>query len=433
MRRGPQRQGVAGGAEVSIDQGSRNVQFNLPLAEQGFIGALLLRPALTGEVASQLLPEDLLTPRVKHIYLAMLSLWDRGIEPTVETIVDALRDAGTLDVVGGRVELGTLIAHADSTYPSKYVPAILEHALRRKVNTRLRQALETNADPKVTAVDALDNARELLADIEVPLDCPSEAVPMPTFCAGEDTYDWLVPGLIERGDRLLIVAAEGAGKSMLARQMAVCCAIGVHPFGGHPYEPIRVLLLDLENPVSLGRRKLRPMYETARKLRPQGDHSNLSVICRPGGLDVTRRADSRWLSVQLERAKPDLVVLGPLYKLSSGDDNWERGAARVTALLDDLRDRMNFGLIMETHAPQSLGGHRHLRPVGSSMWLRWPEFIVTFAALETDPNKVAVSLTKGRDERNWPRFLGRGGAWPWTPCGEQGPIDSSLFPPEEDF
>lgn len=412
---------------MTIDQASRDLGFELPLAEQGFIGALLLRPSLTGEFSAQVQPEDFLSPRVRHIYAAMLALWDRGFEPTEETILDSLRLAGVLEQIGGRSELGALMASTGSTYPSKYLPAILEHSLRRRVNMRLRQALEVNADPTVRAPDALDHARELLTDIDVPMESPSEAIPLPEFCAGEDTYDWLVPNLIERGDRLLIVAAEGAGKSVLSRQIAVCCSIGVHPFGGPSMDPVRVLFLDLENPVSLGRRKMRPMYQTAQRLRPQSDLTNLSIICRPSGIDVTTRSDARWLSAQLTHAKPDLVVMGPLYKLASGDDNWERGAAKVTDLLDDLRNRLNFGLVMETHAPQGVGASRHLRPVGSSLWLRWPEFILTFAALETDPSKVAVSITKGRDERHWPAFLGRNGTWPWTPCSEQGPVQEDLW------
>lgn len=417
---------------MTIDQ-SRNLSFDLPLAEQGFIGALLVRPGLTGEVGGQVSPEDFLTPRVKHVYSAMLSLWARGIEPTTETIVDTLRAAEVLDLVGGRAELGALIAHADSTYPAKYISAILEHSLRRKINTRLRQALELNADPHVSPVDALDSAKEMLTDIDVPLDCPSEAIDLPTFCAGEDTYDYLVPDLIERGDRILIVAAEGGGKTVLTRQLAVCAAIGVHPFGGVSCEPLRVLMIDLENPPALVRRKLRPMYDTARRLRPYGPHENLTVLCKPGGIDVTKRADARWLSVQLAHTKPDLVVLGPLYKLYSTDDNWEKGARTVTLLLDDLRARMNFGLIMETHAPQAMGGTRHLRPVGSSLWLRWPEFIVTFAPTEKRADIIKVSKSKSRDERYWPNFLRREGPnWPWTPCRDPDTTDAAFLPWTDD-
>ncbi len=408
-----------------------------PMAEQGFVGALLLSPMMTGEMLKVVSVDDLTDSLSRQTYGAMTALWNRGIGLTLESIADEMDKRGKPPPNWGTTgsELLTLQARTSWINPASYVAAIHEHSLRRRVVLRCRQAQEIAIDPDVPAQDALDQAKELFATVDVPMDSENESVSMPEFCAGQDEWDWLVPDLIERGDRLLIVAAEGQGKSMLARQMAVCCAIGVHPFGGHSYDPMRVLILDLENPVTLGRRKLRPMYATARRLRPQADHSNLLVICKPGGIDVTRRSDARWLSSQLTHTKPDLVVLGPLYKLASGDDNWERGAARVTALLDDLRDRMNFGLVMETHAPQGVGGSRSLRPVGSSMWLRWPEFILTFAPLETDPEKVRVSITKGRDERNWPTFLGRGrgGDWPWMPCGEQGPIDRAVAPADEEF
>ena len=35
------------------------------------------------------------------------------------------------------------------------------------------------------------------------------------------SYDWVIPNLLERGDRVIIVAEEGAGKTTLARQVAL--------------------------------------------------------------------------------------------------------------------------------------------------------------------------------------------------------------------
>lgn len=402
---------------MTIDQ-TQPRAYDLPTAEYGFIGALLIRPSLTGEAAAKVQPEDLLSPKVKNIYVAMLNLWGRGIEPTNETIVDELTVLGRLDAIGGKGEIGLVVSAASSTYPDKYIPAILKHSYRRRLTLGLRESLEIASDPAQEPEDAHGLALERLTTIEVPNEAPSEAVDLPTFCAGEDAYDWLIPHLVERGDRVLVVATEGGGKTMLTRQLSVCAAIGVHPFGGEPFDPMRVLMVDLENPPPLARRKLRPMYNSARRLRPYGDHTNLSILCKPGGIDVTRRADARWLTAQLTHARPDLVVLGPLYKLFGSDDNWEKGARTVTAILDDLRERLNFGLVMETHAPQSPGsGQRHLRPVGSSLWLRWPEFIVTFAPLEASPDVIKVSVSKGRDERYWPHYLKREGPlWPWTPC-----------------
>ncbi len=41
--------------------------------------------------------------------------------------------------------------------------------------------------------------------------------------------DWVIPALLRRGDRLLITAGEGDGKSVLCAQIAVCAAAGLHP------------------------------------------------------------------------------------------------------------------------------------------------------------------------------------------------------------
>ena len=286
------------------------------------------------------------------------------------------------------------------------------------------------ADRDVTAEDALGSVKDLLASIDVRSTMENEAVPAPPFIEGEDSFNWLVPGLIERGDRILVVAGEGGGKSMMLRQIATACAFGIHPFKSLFIAPMRVLLVDLENPVPLVRRKLRPMYHLARGMQPMADPTMMSVLCKPGGIDVTKRVDARWLTAQLTAAKPDLLVLGPLYKLFTTDDKWEQGARAVTTILDDLRTRLDFALILETHAPQGMGGaHRQLRPIGSTLWMRWPDFGISFCPNDKKPEIVKVTTWKGRDERNWPRFLTRGGDWPWTPCmdpdsasGKRGPL-----------
>ena len=49
--------------------------------------------------------------------------------------------------------------------------------------------------------------------------------------------DWVIPALLERGDRLIWTGFEGLGKSVITRQLAVCAAAGVHPFTGEPITP----------------------------------------------------------------------------------------------------------------------------------------------------------------------------------------------------
>ena len=62
------------------------------------------------------------------------------------------------------------------------------------------------------------------------------------------SYDWVIPNVLERQERVIVVAAEGAGKTTLARQVALMSASGIHPFRRDAMKPARTLMIDLENP-----------------------------------------------------------------------------------------------------------------------------------------------------------------------------------------
>ncbi len=401
--------------------------WSIQVSERGMVGAILIRPAQVGEAAAQVGVEDMADMHVRWVYAAMLALWHRGIEPHCHAVEDELRANDRYDGLPSGF-LTTLMADAPVNQADRYVRVILDAALRRRLALVGKTITTVASDPATEVGDALDQAKEMVGSLRVPSSAPSEEIDLPTFCDGEDSFDWLIPLLIERGDRILVVAAEAAGKSFLLRQIAVCSAFGIHPFTGRVGQAMRVVLLDFENPVSLVRRKIRPIYHKARIVAPLADPKMMGVVCKPGGIDVTLPSDASWLASQLTAAKPDLVVAGPLYKMFSADDKWEQGARTVTTLLDDLRTRLGFALVLETHAPQSFGGHRHLRPIGSSLWLRWPEFCLSFAPTDTNPNVVQLTVGKGRDERPWPKFLERGGEWPWSPCGDPNPKAKPAVP-----
>lgn len=218
--------------------------------------------------------------------------------------------------------------------------------------------------------------------------------------------DWLVPGLIERQDRLIVTGGEGHGKSTLLRQIGVQLAAGVHPFGGEDFKPLRVLLLDLENSRRQIYPKLHGLYVAA------GDRygGGLTVAVRGEGLDLGQ-GDGEILAAEVESARPDVLITGPSYKMVAGDPTEEGSARLVAAHLDKIRVRHGCAIILEAHSPHaSNGGKRPTRPYGASLWLRWPEF-----GLHLAENGMISHWRGPRDERDWPSALQRGGAWPWTP------------------
>lgn len=246
-----------------------------------------------------------------------------------------------------------------------------------------------------------------MTPVAVPINAPltlDEFLALP-----EPEYDWIIPGLFERMDRLILTGEEGHGKSTLLRQIAVTSSAGLHPFSLERIEPVCTLMVDLENSFRQVRREMA-------ELRPFIDSgSGLSIEIRPGGIDLTNKDDEKWLEAKIAVAQPALLVIGPLYKLHDGEPNEERPAKRVATILDRLRAEYGPAIIMEAHTPHAAQGSvRPKRPYGASLWKRWPEF-----GLHIDKYGKLTHWRPGRDERDWPAGLERGGTWPWQPSKSQ--------------
>jgi len=141
------------------------------------------------------------------------------------------------------------------------------------------------------------------------------------------------------------------------------------------------------------------------------------------GIDLGRVEDRMRMRRLCQITQPDLLVVGPAYKMYLGGSNQrEEDLARIVAsALDGLREEFGFALILEHHMPKAGGANRDLAPIGSSLWMRWPEFGLGLKLVEGDGlnfnNRQAeiIAWRGGRDDRPWPQYLSSGGAGelPW--------------------
>jgi 5S rRNA maturation endonuclease (ribonuclease M5) len=240
--------------------------------------------------------------------------------------------------------------------------------------------------------------------------------------ADDNLYEWIIPGFLEARERVIIVAAEGVGKTMLARQVAICSAAGINPFTYQPMEPIKTLTVDLENPEKIIKRMSRGIVNNARKFSKANGmpgRVNGEVLSRPSGLDLMKQSDRLYLENALERVQPRLLVMGPLYKafVDPGGRTAEAVAVEVAKYLDNLRVTYGCALWLEHHAPLgSSVSTRELRPFGSAVWSRWPEFGMS---LQPDPTAMTpytyqIRHFRGaRDQRYWPQIMRRGKLFPF--------------------
>lgn len=233
----------------------------------------------------------------------------------------------------------------------------------------------------------------------------------------KDSYDWVIPGLIERGERVIVVAAEGVGKTMLARQVGILCGAGIHPFSFQPIPRVRTLSVDLENPERIIRRTSRSIASQA--LHQSGGELDAYILTKPSGMNLLQATDRAILEEAIEEIKPHMLIIGPLYKafLDPGNRTSEAVAIEVAKYLDTLRVVYNCALWIEHHAPLGSGGSsRDLRPFGSAVWSRWPEFGISLLPDATIVGEYVYDIKHfrgARDERQWPLKIKRGKRFPF--------------------
>ncbi|GAA4681282.1 AAA family ATPase [Phytohabitans rumicis] len=383
-------------------------------AERVVLGAMLLSEAAIERATELLRVADFYRPRHAALFNRLLIQWAAQKPTDAQSIIVALSEADELGRLGGGAFLHDLIAPLPSVYSVDYhARTIIEHAGRRRFAEGLAKldAAHRLTDTAVRAERVTAALGELveLGTPKTTVSEPDRGSELDAFLGqdDEDRYEWLIPGLIERGDRLILTGREGGGKSTLLRQIALQAASGVHPFGAATYAPLRVLVVDLENSERQLRRELRPV-----RLAAGTAYGGALVIkVRTDGLNLLDARDVDWFLSLVATHQPDMLITGPAYKMAAGNPIDEEPARIVAGYLDRIRVQHDCAIALEAHTPQGGYGKRPERPYGASLWLRWPEF-----GLFLSPEGHLRHWRGKRDaSRDWPAALQRGGEWPWMP------------------
>jgi AAA domain/DnaB-like helicase N terminal domain len=371
-----------------------------------------------------LVTADFYRPAHGVIFDAILAVSKTGTADPV-IVNDYLARAGDSSTTGGALYLHTLIASVPVVASAGvYASTVRRHAASRRLRSAGRRILQWTDGPDC---DPAALTEQILREVESVRDDGAGSELAQTIYdfldvpEGDYDYDWVIPDLMERGDRLVLTGVEGGGKSEMSRQLAVMTAAGIHPFSLARQPPARVLLIDAENGERAVRRKIRPLAELAVQAGQTIDAENLRVKCVPGGIDLSTDRGVSWLLREVTAARPDLTLLGPLYKLVPRAIKDDDDAAPVLAALDMVRARGSC-IVVEGHAGHALGpgGQRDMRPRGSAALLGWPEF--GFGLRWNDESSRmcrvmdVVSWRGERDERMWPEKIMSGGLWPWSEC-----------------
>jgi hypothetical protein len=380
-------------------------------AEQAIIGALLIWPSQMSEVAAIVLASDFTKPDLAVAYETMLETWANGETYDQVTISKAL----------GAPSIETLASlaygdHFRALGGAEYAATIANAAQMRSValglgdiQTAVNEGTLTNAQDFVARINEVvaDQERAQSAD-------EASALPMADFLAQVEAepekHEWLVPNFIRRRWRIVIAGEEGIGKMVLLRQIGHCVAAGVHPFKDQQrITPRRVLFVDVENPQDTISEQTALISNTLDLVGMAEDR--LHIYSNEAGINLAQPGDRRRFERIVANIRPDMVIAGPLYKLSrrqAGQSDWDSDAMDLINFFDDIRTRYNCALLLEHHLVKT-GTNTHFRNPdqgGSAMFRRWPE--MSFSMIEdtnsNEPGDV-VKMHRYRRARNgetWP-------------------------------
>jgi len=360
--------------------------------EAALLGGLLsgdnLRNEGVAEIIALLDPRDFSTEGARLVAKAIRACHEAGSPADIITVQDYLRRAGyhniSLAPYASSVisfDLQTLreylaIVRRDGVRRRKRQAAL---ALARALNDgeqgksyyewKMRQALE---EPETLTLTAECYAVEELLATKFPLE--------PNLWGA---------GLLQRKSVMLLSAFAKSYKTMFALNLAISLAAG-KDFLFAINEPVRVLYLQAE--VSMRSMQERIKY----MLREVVPKPGFLVIANWRGEKLTTRRGYESVLRLLHRYSPAVVVVDPLYKVHTYDENKAQEINKLLAVFDRLIERHGISLILVHHHGKRRETAGKLSPEmvrGSSAIFDYVDTSIRMAREENTTREVKVSFT----------------------------------------
>lgn len=279
------------------------------VSELAVIGGAIVAPSLLPDLLRMVRSTDFRSDAHQALWEAIERRHGRG--DSLDAAVIAA-DVGQQVTDAASVLADAVSSHGSSEATLTHARTVADLAVVRRIEGIAASTLTRIREHRVTdPVLLLDDLEAQTAGVHL----PNDPRPLRDVWVGADLLaenfiepPWVLPGLLREGWRLLFVGMEGGGKSTMLRQLAVGAACGQHPWGNTTIDPVPAVVVDCENPASVIRDGLKLM-------RHHVEAADLTVMSRPGGLDIRSRRDRDDLWRLFDQARPKVCAMGPLYKL----------------------------------------------------------------------------------------------------------------------
>ena len=199
--------------------------------EQMLIATCLAYPDAVTLTRGRADAEDFIDPRYQHLYTAILTEYAEAGTVNPITVHQRATTAGLRGV-----DLVDLYRWQEAISSAAVAPTLADQvrdgALRYRLGLMVGQMHQRISD---TSAPVADSVSEMLAALTQIRDGATGGTTLAAKTLREiletedEPEDWVIPGLFERGDRLILTGYEGLGKTTWLRQIGICAAAGLNP------------------------------------------------------------------------------------------------------------------------------------------------------------------------------------------------------------
>lgn len=211
-------------------------------AEEAILGAILVSPSCMNRIVEHITPESFYKPAHRHIYEAMLQLYNNGDDKTkidIVSVSDILNINQKLELVGGRAFINDLSYKTITTANVEYYARIVqEKAIKRSLIQAGSEIVSTGYDLNPIE-ESLEQAEKLIFDIASQKTskslAPIKDLVYDTYAKIEERYnnkgtltgiptdfydlDTMTNGL-QKSDLIILAARPAMGKTAFALNIA---------------------------------------------------------------------------------------------------------------------------------------------------------------------------------------------------------------------
>lgn len=196
----------------------------------------------------------------------------------------------------------------------------------------------------------------------------------------------LIKGILRTGHKMLVSGPSKAGKSFLLLQLGLAIAKG-EDWLGRECKKGNVLYVNLE----LDPRSCMARIYDILQLKNQSYHNvrDTFMLWNLRGKAVPMDKLSRKLIRRTEKYHIDAVIIDPIYKVLTGDENNAKDMADFTNQFDKIATQMECAVIYCHHHSKGYQGQKRSmdRASGSGVFARDPDAILDLTELEMDPEE----------------------------------------------